>query len=154
MDTRAIVSSLLPVVSALLLSGCKPGSSEEEAKAPTEVAVQVAKVTRVTLRARVDAYGTVEAELAGGGKPAGAARLSAPTAGIVTAVPRESIYTDYDGKSTLSIVEGDVARQKVVKVGLRNGDLVEGESLTEGATVATLGSYALPQETKDLGGQS
>jgi len=335
---------------ALVLAGCKPGGADEETKAPTEVAVQVAKVTRVTLRARVDAYGTVEAEPAGGGKPAGAARLSAPAAGIVLAVPgsegqqvqagdvvvrlddrvalaqvekarhavefaeqqwarqeklqtvegtseravqeaaqqlaaakadlaaaqaqlaqvqlaspiagvvarinvqpgqtvepntvvaevidptrlvatvtvpvaeaarlkpgqtaelvvehskdvaalgrvvyvsplvddktatalvrvsvppdaglragqfvharviteeragklavpREAVYTDRDGKSTLSIVEGGVARQKVVKVGLRDGDLVEveGEGLTEGTTVVTLGSYALPEETK------
>jgi membrane fusion protein (multidrug efflux system) len=66
------------------------------------------------------------------------------------AVPREAVYTDHDGKSTLSTVEGDVAKQKAVKVGLRDGDLVEveGEGVTEGTTVVTLGSYALPQETK------
>ncbi|MCX7826832.1 MAG: efflux RND transporter periplasmic adaptor subunit [Verrucomicrobiae bacterium] len=58
-----------------------------EEKIATEVAVQVAKVARVTLRARVDTYGTVEPEPAGGGKPAGAASLSAPAAGIVMAVP-------------------------------------------------------------------
>lgn len=65
-------------------------------------------------------------------------------------VPRESVYTDHDGQSTLSIVEGDMAKQKVVKVGLRDGALVEveGEGVTEGATVVTLGSYALPKETK------
>ena len=326
----------LAVLSVLGLAGCKPGGSEDEAKAPTEVAVQVGKVTRVTLRARVDAYGTVEGEPAGGGKAAGAAKLSAPAAGIVMAVPvsegervaagavivklddraavaqlrlaeqqmerqnqlkvsgntsekavqeaaqqlavaqaqlalvqltspiaglvarinvqpgqtvdantvvaevidparlvatanvpaseaallkagqaaellversanvaaqgkvlyvspqvdaktatvlmrvsvptdvglragqfvhvrviteeragklavpRESVYTDHDGQSTLSIVEGDVAKQKTVKVGLRDGELVEveGEGISEGATVVTLGSYALPQETK------
>jgi membrane fusion protein, multidrug efflux system len=66
------------------------------------------------------------------------------------AVPREAVYTDTDGRSTLSIVEGEVAKQKVVKAGLRDGALVEveGEGLTEGATVVTLGSYALPKETK------
>lgn len=66
------------------------------------------------------------------------------------AVPRESVYTDYDGQSTLSIVEGDVARRKIVQTGLRDGALVEvaGEGVTEGATVVTFGSYALPQETK------
>lgn len=86
MDTRLIVPSLVAVVSALFLSGCG-AAHDDEAKAPTEVAVQVGKVTRVTLRARVDAYGTVEGEPAGGGQPAGAARLSAPAAGIVLAVP-------------------------------------------------------------------
>ena len=66
------------------------------------------------------------------------------------AVPRECVYTDHDGQSTLSIVQGEVARQKTVKVGLRDGPLVEveGDGITEGATVVTLGSYALPKETK------
>ncbi len=66
------------------------------------------------------------------------------------AVPREAVYTDPDGQNTLSIVEGDTARQKIVKVGLRDGELVEveGDGLTEGATVVTIGSYALPEETK------
>jgi membrane fusion protein (multidrug efflux system) len=326
----------LAAAGALSLTGCKPGGAEDEAKAPTEVAVQVGKVVRATLRAWVVAYGTVEGEPAGGGKAAGSARLSAPAAGIVMdvpakegervaagavivrlddraalaqlrlaeqqmarqnqlkqtggtsekavqeaaqqlasaqaqlalvqltspiagvvarihvqpgqavdantvaaevidparlvatvsvpvaeaaslkagqpaklllersatvaaqgkvlyispqvdaktatvlvrvsvsadsglrngqfvhvriiteeragklAVPRESIYTDHDGQSTLSIVEGDVARQKPVKTGLRDGNLVEveGEGIAEGVTVVTLGSYALPQETK------
>ncbi|MCU0786427.1 MAG: efflux RND transporter periplasmic adaptor subunit [Verrucomicrobia bacterium] len=336
MNTRIILSGCFALLSATFLGGCGGGPNNDEAKAPTEVAVQIGKVTRVTLRARVDAYGTVEGEPAGGGKAAGAARLSAPAAGIVMAVPvqegervaagavivklddraalaqlrlaeqqmerqnklketggtsektaqeaaqqlanaqaqlalvqltspiagvvarvnvqpgqtvdgntvvaevidparlvatvnvpateaallkagqpaelllersanvaaqgkvlyvspqvdaktstvlarvsvpadaglragqfvhvrviteeragklavpREAVYTDHDGKSTLSTVEGDVAKQKAVKVGLRDGDLVEveGEGVTEGTTVVTLGSYALPQETK------
>lgn len=66
------------------------------------------------------------------------------------AVPRESVYTDYDGVSTLSVVEGDTAKKKTVKAGLRDGNLVEveGEGLNEGTTVVTLGSYALPEVTK------
>jgi len=66
------------------------------------------------------------------------------------AVPREAVYTDHDGQSTLSIVEGDKAIQKTVKAGLRDGNLVEveGEGVKEGTTVVTLGSYALPKETK------
>lgn len=349
MSTRLIWFGSLALLATAFLSGCG-APPDEEAKAPTEVAVQVGKVTRVTVRARVDAYGTVEGEPAGGGKPAGAARLSAPAAGIVLAVPvregdrvdagtvvvrlddrpalaqvekarhavefaeqqmarqtklktvegtsekalqeaaqqlasakadlaaaqaqlaqvqlaspiagivarihvqpgqtvepntvvaevidparlvatvhvpaaeaarlkagqpaelllerstslaglgkvlyvsplvdektatvlvrasvppeaglragqfvhvrviteeragrlavpREAVYTDHDGQSTLSIVEGDVARQRAVKVGLRDGELVEveGEGVSEGATVVTSGSYALPQETK------
>ncbi len=349
MNTRLILSGLLALLTSGLLAGCGARPEEEE-KASTEVAVQVGKVTRVTLRARVDAYGTVEGEPAGGGKPAGAARLSAPAAAIVMAVPvkegerveagsvvvklddrvalaqvekarhafqfaeqqmarqtklkavegtsekliqeagqqlaaaqselataqaqlafvqltsplagivvrinvqpgqtvepntvvaevidptrlvatvnvpaaeaaslkagqsaelllersanvaaqgkvlyvspqvdaktatvlvrvsvpptsglragqfvhvrviteeradklavpREAVYTDHDGNSTLSTVAGDTAKQRAVKVGLRDGNLVEveGEGVTEGATVVTLGSYALPQETK------
>jgi membrane fusion protein (multidrug efflux system) len=66
------------------------------------------------------------------------------------AVPTEAVYTDPDGKSTLSIVEGDTARKIEVKTGLRDGDLIEvsGEGVREGATVVTRGSYALPDETK------
>jgi len=350
MNTRLILPGILTLLTLPLLSGCGGGPSEPEEKVTTEVAVQVGKVTRVTLRARVDAYGTVEAEPAGGGKPAGAARLSAPAAGIVMAVPvkegerveagsvvvklddrvalaqvekarhavqfaeqqmarqnklkavegtserqiqeaaqqlaaaqaelataqaqlalvqlttplagivarinvqpgqtvepntivaevidparlvatvnlpaaeaallkagqsaelvaerdakvaaqgkvlyvspqvdaktatvlvrvsvppdsglrsgqfvhvrviteeragrlavpREAVYTDHDGNGTLSTVEGDVAKQRAVKVGLRDGGLVEveGDGVMEGATVVTLGSYALPKETK------
>lgn len=336
MNTRLILSGALTLLTSLLLSGCSGGHTERDEPTPTEVTVQVGKVTRVTLRARVDAYGMVEGEPAGGGKAAGAARLSAPAAGIVMAVPvqegerieagavivklddrtalaqlrlaeqqmarqnqlkttggtsekavqeaaqqlavaqaqlalvqlaspisgvvarinvqpgqavdantvvaevidparlvatvsvpaaeaallkaglpaellfersaaaaaqgkvlyvspqvdaktatvlvrvsapadaglragqfvhvrvitqersgklavpRESVYTDHDGQSTLSIVEGDVAKRKPVKAGLRDGNLVEveGEGIAEGVTVVTLGSYALPQETK------
>ncbi len=66
------------------------------------------------------------------------------------AVPRESVHTDGEGHSTLSLVEGDVAHQLAVTTGLADGDLVEvgGEGLKEGATVVTAGSYALPKETK------
>jgi membrane fusion protein (multidrug efflux system) len=86
MNTRRIISGSLALLISGLLAGCgRP--TEEEAQAPTEVAVQVGKVTRVTLRRYVQAYGTVEAEPAGGGQPAGAARLAAPMAGVVMAVP-------------------------------------------------------------------
>lgn len=75
--------------------------------------------------------------------------VTAERAGCL-AVPRESVYTDGDGQSTLSIVEGDMARQKTVQAGLRDGDWVEvsGQGVAEGATVVTAGSYALPKETK------
>jgi membrane fusion protein (multidrug efflux system) len=66
------------------------------------------------------------------------------------AVPRASVYTDAEGRTTLSIVEGDHAKKREVKAGLRDGDLVEveGGGVTEGATVVTIGSYALPEETR------
>lgn len=79
--------ALLATLGALAFVGCKQEAHEEEKKEPTEVAVQVAKITLATLRSRVEAYGTVEPEPAGDGKPAGAARLAAPAAGIVMAVP-------------------------------------------------------------------
>jgi len=66
------------------------------------------------------------------------------------AVPVEAIYTDPDGTSTLSIVEGDIARKITVTAGLRDGDKIEvsGDGIREGTTVVTKGSYALPDETK------
>jgi membrane fusion protein (multidrug efflux system) len=65
-------------------------------------------------------------------------------------VPAESISTDAEGHSTIAIVEGDLARQKPVQVGLREGALVEisGEGVGEGAKVVTVGAYGLPKETK------
>jgi len=91
--TQTTVPSLqiiaaLSAAAALALAGCKPVAQEEpEAPAATEVAVHVAKVARTTLRAHVEAYGVAEPEPAANGKPAGAARLSAPAAGIVAEVP-------------------------------------------------------------------
>jgi len=66
------------------------------------------------------------------------------------AVPIESVYTDGEGRSTLSIVVDGVAHRKTVKTGLRDGALVEveGEGVTENAVVVTVGSYALPETTK------
>ena len=72
---------------ALDLGGCKPAAPAEEEKIVTEVAVQVGKVIRTDLHARVEAYGMVETEPAKGGHPGGGARLAAPAAGIVLAVP-------------------------------------------------------------------
>lgn len=78
------------------------------------------------------------------------ARITIEEHGGVLAVPCESVYTAYDGTSTLSIIEGDTAKQKNVTVGLRDGELLEvsGDGVFEGATVVTLGSYALPEITK------
>jgi len=66
------------------------------------------------------------------------------------AVPIESVYTDGEGRSTLSIVDDNIAHRKTVKLGLRDGPLVEveGEGITENAVVVTIGSYALPETTK------
>jgi membrane fusion protein (multidrug efflux system) len=65
-------------------------------------------------------------------------------------VPSASVYTDHNGRSTLSVVRGDMAAQQEVRVGLRDGDLVEveGEDLAEGVTVVTVGAYALPPKTR------
>jgi membrane fusion protein, multidrug efflux system len=81
------VFAIVAAVVALNLANGTRAAAEDEQKVVTEVAVQVAKVVRTTLRAHVEAYGAVEPEPAGGGKSAGAARLSAPAAGVVMSVP-------------------------------------------------------------------
>jgi len=68
----------------------------------------------------------------------------------VLAVPTASVYTDNEGQTTLSVVENDTASRKTVKAGIRDRDLVEveGEGISEGQIVVTVGSYALPERTK------
>ncbi len=84
--TYWVVFTILAAGVAAGLTGCKPGSGGEDEKIVTEVAVQVGKVTKADLRARVEAYGVVEPEPAGGGHPGGGAKLAAPAAGVVLAV--------------------------------------------------------------------
>jgi len=66
------------------------------------------------------------------------------------AVPLESVVKNEQGDEVVAIVDGDKATQRPVKVGLRDGNLVEveGEGLKEGDTVVTVGAYGLPKETK------
>jgi membrane fusion protein (multidrug efflux system) len=65
------------------------------------------------------------------------------------AVPIESLVTR-QGISMIAVVEGDKAKQQVIKPGLRDGNLVEvaGENLREGMTIVTQGVYGLPSETR------
>lgn len=65
------------------------------------------------------------------------------------AVPVDSVVTDADG-STIAVVTGDTAAKRVVKTGLRDGNLVEveGDGLEAGMTVVAAGAYGLPKETK------
>jgi membrane fusion protein (multidrug efflux system) len=64
------------------------------------------------------------------------------------AVPIESVVTR-GGGSVIAVVEGDSAKQKIIKPGLRDGNLVEisGEGLQEGMIIVTQGVYGLPPET-------
>ena len=65
------------------------------------------------------------------------------------AVPIESVVTR-EGSSVIAVVEGDSAKQKIIKPGLRDGVLIEisGEGLQEGMTIVTQGVYGLPPETR------
>jgi len=63
-------------------------------------------------------------------------------------VPIESVVNK-QGESMIAVVDGDNAEQKIIKPGLRDGNLVEisGEGLQEGMTIVTQGVYGLPSET-------
>jgi membrane fusion protein (multidrug efflux system) len=65
------------------------------------------------------------------------------------AVPIESVVTK-EGASMIAVVEGDRAKQRMIKPGLRDGNLVEvaGEGIREGMTIVTQGVYGLPAETR------
>jgi len=65
------------------------------------------------------------------------------------AVPRESVVKS-DDAPVIYLVTGDKAVQTPVKIGARDGNLVEVEAkdLKEGDTVVTVGAYGLPKETK------
>jgi len=64
------------------------------------------------------------------------------------AVPIDSVVSQED-TSLIAVVDGDNAKQQVIKLGLRDGNLIEvdGEGLHEGMTIVTQGIYGLPPET-------
>jgi membrane fusion protein (multidrug efflux system) len=68
----------------------------------------------------------------------------------ILAVPVDSVVTDENGASVISIVEGDTATRRPVTTGLRDDGLIEihAEGLQPNMTVVTLGAYGLPEETK------
>jgi len=68
----------------------------------------------------------------------------------IVAVPFESLVKDPDVGYVISIVNGDIATQKPVRVGIRDGDFVEveGEGVAVGMTVVSSGAYALPRQSK------
>ena len=64
------------------------------------------------------------------------------------AVPVESVVKDDQGRTVVSVVQGDRAVQTPVKTGIREGALAEVEGLQEGTQVVTEGAYGLPKETR------
>jgi len=68
----------------------------------------------------------------------------------ILAVLVECLVKDPDVGYVVSFVEGNIATQKPVRIGLRDGDFVEieGEGIKVGQTVVSSGAYALPKVTK------
>jgi membrane fusion protein (multidrug efflux system) len=65
-------------------------------------------------------------------------------------VPQDSVVKNAEGKSVVVGFLGEKAVMKEVKVGLRDGSLVEidGDELDEGDVIVTQGAYGLPGEAK------
>ncbi len=68
----------------------------------------------------------------------------------ILAIPVECLVRDSELGYVVAFVDGKVARQKPVRVILRDGDWVEveGADVKVGATVVSDGAYGLPKETK------
>jgi membrane fusion protein (multidrug efflux system) len=91
MSKRRVVTAIIVLAAALsiivLIKALRPkGTGEGEDPAP-DVAVHVGKIVRATLHRFVTAYGTVEPEPPGDGRPAAGALISAPVGGILAEIP-------------------------------------------------------------------
>ena len=84
--TTGLIILAVAVAAALLIKGLGGKGAGKEEGIPTDVAVHVGKVVRATLHRYVTAYGTVEPEPPGGGRPAAGALISAPVGGILTEI--------------------------------------------------------------------
>lgn len=66
------------------------------------------------------------------------------------AVPEESLERNDDGQPVLKVIDGNEAIQKPVTTGVREGSWVEvqGEGITNGTPIVTVGGYGLGARTK------
>ncbi|MGO8766524.1 MAG: efflux RND transporter periplasmic adaptor subunit [Limisphaerales bacterium] len=66
------------------------------------------------------------------------------------AAPEDSVVTDESGQSAISLITDNHAAQLPVQTGFREDGWVEveGKGIAEGDTVATVGAYGLPDQTK------
>jgi membrane fusion protein, multidrug efflux system len=89
MTKRQVTTGLILLATAaaaiLVFKVLGPKGGEEE-EIVTDVGVHVGQIVRATLHRYVTAYGTVEPEPPGGGRPAAGAMISAPVGGILTEI--------------------------------------------------------------------
>jgi membrane fusion protein, multidrug efflux system len=83
--TGLIILAVAAAAALILIKGLGHKAAEEEGVV-TDVAVHVGKIVRATLHRYVTAYGTVEPEPPGDGKPAGGAFVSVPVGGILAEI--------------------------------------------------------------------
>ena len=90
MSRKQVIVSLIVIVLGValyaLFRSSRRSTYEEETESPTVVAVEVGRLTRVTLHGYVDGFGTVSPAPASEGQPAAEARVAASVAGVVTQV--------------------------------------------------------------------
>jgi membrane fusion protein (multidrug efflux system) len=88
MTKRQVTTGLivLAAAAALLLFRVLGPKGGEEEEIVTDVGVHVGQIVRATLHRYVTAYGTVEPEPPGGGRPAAGAMIAAPVGGILTEI--------------------------------------------------------------------
>ncbi|MCJ7587589.1 MAG: efflux RND transporter periplasmic adaptor subunit [Candidatus Aminicenantes bacterium] len=84
--TGLIILAVVAVAAIILIHRLGPRAAGEEEEIATDVAVHVGRIVRATLHRYVAAYGTVEPEPPGEGRPAAGAYLSAPVGGILAEI--------------------------------------------------------------------
>jgi membrane fusion protein (multidrug efflux system) len=84
--TALIILAVVVAAALLILKGLGRKAGEEGEEVVTDVAVHIGKIVRATLHRYVTAYGTVEPEPPGDGRPAAGAIISAPVGGILTEI--------------------------------------------------------------------
>ena len=84
--TGLIILAVAVVAAVLLILRLGPKGGAEEEGIVTDVGVHVGKIVRATLHRYVTAFGTVEPEPPGGGKPAAGAVISVPVGGILAEI--------------------------------------------------------------------
>ncbi len=84
--TGLVVLAIAVVAAVLLIKSLGPRYGGEEEEVVTDVGVHVGKIVRATLHRYISAYGTVEPEPPGGGKPAAGAFIAAPVGGILAEI--------------------------------------------------------------------
>ncbi len=90
MSKRRVVTAVIVLAAALaavvLFKALKPGGTGEGEDPAPDVAVHVGKIVRATLHRFVTAYGTVEPEPPGDGKPAAGAFISPSLGGVLSEI--------------------------------------------------------------------
>jgi membrane fusion protein (multidrug efflux system) len=109
-----IVLAVASAAALVLTNGLRRRAGEEGEEVVTDVAVHVGKIVRATLHGYITAYGTVEPEPPGEGRPPAGAFLSAPVGGILTEI-RGTEGFPVEGGSVVFRLDSRLAEVAVAK---------------------------------------